>query len=318
MIKLSLRKKLKIWRETKIWLREEMNSFINSYDLQLYMGIGINGMVCSYFVAEKIDNKVTITQISKTDDYCLQNEKDEVYIFGTEGIFYKVKGTKLEKILDKSDFSGIGIAKEAGVIFIFKRDRKDIVARLISGQIRNVLDLKKTKCIACGGNYIYFDEDEIRYLSVKRDKVQVIFEEDGEYEYYSINKEGMYYGDVRFKRYGVISNLFGNELVEAYDNKCDNVIVSLVEDEIKIHLELDRLVKLDETYYLAMNTPEEKVHVLKYVEGKCVELESIQMTEYYDFDPICIGIDGLKLYKIKVDKGMMILLIYNNTVKYKF
>lgn len=318
MVNLSLREKIKFWMKSKMWIKEEIDSCINSDDLQLYLGIDINGIACSYFAAEKINNKVTITQISKTDDYYLHMAKKQTYIVGTEGIFYKVKGTKLRKILDKTNFSGIKIASGMGIIFIFEPNGKDSIARLSLGEIHNLSEAKTVKCIACNNKPIYFERDEVGYLNVNKDVIQVITEENGKYEYFYINENDIYCEDVYVDQYALVGNLLKGELVKAYNKQGNNVIISLVEGKMKIHFEFDELIKLDETYYMAAKNSEDVVHILKYEKEECSELGTIPKGELSNCRPICIGIEGLKVYKMKKDKGMILLLIYNDTVKYRF
>lgn len=318
MVNLSLRKKIKFWMKSKIWLKEEINSNINSDDLQLYLGIDINGIACSYFAAEEINNKVTITQISKADDYYLHMAKKHIYIVGTEGIFDKVKATKLRKILDKSYFSGIKIATGIGIIFIFEPNGKDTIASLSLGEIHNLLEGKTVKWIACNNKPIYFDREEVGYLNVNKDVIQVITAENGKYKYYYIYENEIYGEDIYIDQYALISNLLKGELIKAYNKQENNVIISLVEGKIKIHFEYDELIKLDETYYISAKKSEDIIHILKYEKEECLELGTVPKGEFVNCKPICIGIEGLKLYKMKKDNGMILLLIYKDTVKYKF
>lgn len=320
MYKLSLRKRIKFWRKNKIWLTKEKYSNIEFDGIQEYIGVKQkkNHYIISQWIAENIEGEVEITQISKGKKDILQyctGIDNEIYLFGTEGIFYKKKDEKLENIFNGENLEGIILYPEISAVFILCREGKDFVGRIHSGKIDIVLECD---------SFLFVDENIKRRDIIKKrwGNAKVLVEDKERILYWHISANENYKAEIKFDNYESAKSFICGSITKAYSYKRNcNVLVSLVNEKEKVHFEYDILEAVEDPaqnhlyYYTATKAEDDNIHILKYTkERECYDLGIAPKGKYWYYTSIC----GVEYFKMFSEKGVVLLAIYNYEIKYEF
>lgn len=307
---LSLRKIISFWKESKIWLKKQQLYALEEYGMQPYTNSKEKNKT-AIWVSEGKEKLTKITNnfpLSYTS-YC---KGKEIWLFGTEGVFYKTKNTSLKKILSGDQFKGLILYEKLEIFLAFGKDNQEDFIGTISGKSIEITYCKKFE-------HIITHNVSERYSRYKineslRDEAEFITKEEERFFYYRI-KDNIYISDVFFKSYKSADHFLEGELAQAYLKDTEKgVLVSLDPENRK----MIKWVECDNSYYLNgyyFASLKSNMHILKYIKEK---------KEYYDLGNVPKGtyqllsvIYGVQLYKMKVENEMVLLAIYKDTVEYK-
>lgn len=314
MLKLSLRKKIEFWKENRIWLHEETYLNTDSYGMKLYLGAQNKKNrlpVFSTWALEDIDGEMNIIKISHNKEIQYYVEGDGLYLFGTNGVFYKNKNNPIKKILDGNNYEGMKIYCNMNIICTFGKNGNDLVAKFTPDNIIKIIEYKQIKYL---DNFCYWERSD---FEKERDtNAKLVAEENEKFLYYYIENGEVFHENVYMYKYELVEKLLKGELIKAYSNerKC-NVIVSLVKGKMKVYFEFDKLIQIDAIYYVASKKIDKNMHILKFVkEEGCYDLGIVPKGNC----TYCSEVGYIKAFKIIKRDGVTLFCISKDSIKSKF
>ena len=134
--KISLRERVRLWKTEKVWLLAQDCGWFEKYGMQSYDAVNSNGLHTSIWAAEENLGKVKLTKLSNKYNNIAKLEVPEgLYIFGTEGVFFKKNAEGLLQHIHNGDFYKAVIYPDVSKIKIFLEDESHyIVGRLEAGK----------------------------------------------------------------------------------------------------------------------------------------------------------------------------------------
>lgn len=324
MAKLSLRQKLEFWRKNRIWLKQIGSSILKECDIDLYKGK--NDLV---FASSKYENQNEIFAITSmgssesiSDVYIEKYDDNNKigYIFGKKGIFCKNGEDALWKNIYVEPMMKQLIYNSDIHVALICTDSKCIFLKIKDGSIEKIKEIDDVSIYTINNGSIDWFEciDDFFYGG----NMEIILENnDGKFSYCYITKNSFYYPSIRFD-YDDIDRLFNWKIIKAYNQDNDEeIIVSLSYGCVL--LEHEKLNKKIENNYIVLNNrfylvvKENQVDNCDVIVKNGYNLKTLGEIPFanYFFIKNVLGYD---YFKAKCANGCILLVMNNDSVKYKF
>lgn len=333
MFKLSLGEKIKFRNKEGVGLKRDTLSpsfLFEDYDIVMYKTKEIakesskSHKKKGYWAVERKKGGKRYTHISTKEIVYIQID-GAVYLFGTEGIFYKKeKDELLECILSGYQYTGCIVYPENNAVVTFGEFFDVIYLLNGTNRLFKIVNCNQIKRIRTYKNQI----DREKISKEEYTSVPIITEENEKYGYYYMNKSKLFHYDVKFYSFDDVRFAQKGELMVAYSKKeKNNVVVSIVGGELKVFDNYDEVIpikspRLEESYYLARKYSDgnPQMHILRHI-------RNINMSTYQDLGEIpngeykfCDQILDVVFYKLR-DNGETVLIAIDKdkikTIHYK-
>lgn len=306
---LTLRQKIKFFAEHKVWL-ESYSAENEDFGIFSYREKTTDTWrTRTRWIVTKINDEIQFTKVSTFREYSWYEKKDDgLYLFGTEGIFYKADKEKpLVNIFTAKDIVSMQVFETIGLVLIFRADGRDIILRVEHGNIHIISENIE---IVAKKDY-YLGREVIRRFHNK--DVGLILHKEEKYFYVYINGNTIYTPNITLDEN--YQKLFKELPVIVYDEKSGtNKVAKLIDNKIKFFGEYDNIKLIENGYYIATSKKRPK-EMMIFSEHNNKELKSFPYTEKWS---VLGKILYVILCKFEMPDGIRLVTIYKDRVKSEF
>lgn len=320
MSKISLLTKFKILREQKRWLKKVHEQTLENYEIDVYAYVQgsflerIARRMCGEFsicMLDKDKEFSEVVEISKKQKIVVE-KPEGIYIFGTEGVFFKkeANGT-LEQIMEKNQ-GGLGVDPEIRVVIANVQDSKLVIGRFENGRLTKRLEFN---------SFCYYSYKIMGYVMndlwvINLNDVKCLLKKEQEYVYCYLKEDGIYTNldeEIMFDDKNEILRLCNGQIAKAYDYaKQIDVLVSLVNNKIEKQFKVvgNYQVFLDEYCFAEKKNTNEMHVMIKQKNGGYTKSYIIPKGYYVYIGSFC----DVRIFKMHYLEGILLVLIYGNKV----
>lgn len=334
MAKLPFSTRIRIFAKTGQWLREEkilesVRPELQRYGINLYSVVNKKTGKISYRITNLIEStsKVQCYEVSKIDQKfssldmsIIEIKGDGLYIFGNKGIFYKsLESKQIEEVFIPEDFIILSMeVKLNSKIVIIYGEKNDIIIKFDLGRV--IQKIETNKILYVNDLKPIISKTNIYLISNQCDKnVLVVAEEDEYFVFYSINKD-IVKEKIWIEDINELYKLMNQKLAKVYDVENGYYILISYEKQrntITKWFAFDILKEIDKNYYFAFDKDSKFVSIImKHSDSEKVSFSIIGKAPNGEYEHVQ-DIAGLKIFKMKEDDFVIVLILNGNKVNWK-